>query len=439
MNHSPSSFLKERKSKEFQEVLMSDENLASLTPYKTHGFIGDGTGTLLGIDTGSKTPFILNFFATGARQILLVNAPAGHGKTILTFGMILSLCAGNKHCSALDVKGGEYGKLSKFVKTLIIDISETSKSYVNTMRLDDVEVETVDDCIDFYNMAFTATEGLLLMACKPSSDKEMRDMSHVLKMAITKLFSSRKVDKRSPKSLRNTKNIKYEDTIPILDELKNSPSYAKYSSIIDDMKVSIETKFRIEDTFKGREITIQDIIETPLIIYELNRNNPSSVSEDDAMRTQMISYLDMKKISIRKKMREGTVCIYEELARIEEFKAMLKFITAIVTGARSSNVMVILLMNTISVLDMPGMEPLKSNLSTLIIGPLESESDYKVLKSINGHRLEPMVKKIQSNKTQFRNYFAVQYDTGIDEGICMMKAFIPEHILEDLETRDRMI
>lgn len=434
-NYAPATFLHEFSNKEFIDILLSEENLSYITPYRTHGFIGDGIGILFGMEMGSKTPFILNLNGSGDRQINLIAAPSGWGKTLMAFMSAISAIACGLHVSAIDVKGDEWEKLFNIIRGLKIDISESSRAFVNTLRLDDINVTTSSQAKEFYTMAITSTSNLIKIIVEPKED-ERRDCESIAKNITKKLFSINNVDPSKPKTLINTRNLEYEDLIPLLSDLEASPSYKDSIPLINKMRRLLTEKFKISDTFKGREITLVDIVDSPLVVYSLNRNKDQIQTIDDSIRTSMISYLDAKKISIRKQQGLGTVVYYEEMQRKEEFKSLITFICGVVTGARSSNVSVFLLCNSIATMRDEDMRPITSNLSTCFIGKVENDEDYEVIESIGCKGLIPKIRMISDKENPLKNYFAVDYNTGVDFGKAVVKCILPKDIENNLHTRD---
>ncbi|MGL4949504.1 MAG: hypothetical protein ACRC5M_03895 [Anaeroplasmataceae bacterium] len=434
-NYSPGSFIRDVNSKEFTSLLLSDENISHTIPYMSPGFIGDGSGELLGIDMQSKSPFILNFFESGARQICLLSAPAGYGKTILAFQTALSFLCSNKHVSVIDIKGDEWVKLGQFTEHVVIDISETSRAYVNTMRLDDIKLEDPNESQEFYTMAVTATVELIKIITDPTSE-ESRTCETMARQAVEKVFLNIGVQPRAPKTFKYTRVLKYSKIIDTLETLKTSPSYRQYIDLIDKMKVRLSDKFKQSNVFKGKEISIRDVMESQLVIYSLNKNKNSLQTIDDTIRTFMISYLDMKKISIRKGQKLGTVCFYEEMQRKEEFASLMKFIGGVVTGARSSNVVVFLLCNSVRTLLSEDMSLISSNISNFFLGPVVDEEDYKAYSRLGCSELIPKIKELSDEEEKFANQFVVKYNTGVHSGVTSVKCELPKAYMDALKTRE---
>lgn len=436
MNYSPASYAREFPSKEFMYNLTSAENVSRLMPYNCNGFIGDGYGTMFGLDLKSKSPFILNMFESGHSQINVILGPAGTGKTYLAESSAPGFVAQGIHCSAIDVKGREWRALENIISgTLIIDISETSDVFVNTLRVDDLVPKTKQEAQEFFNISYTATLNL----CKILIDYKEEDESMVdsiLKTCLDKVYSTNGISPRNPKTFNLSRNLKYSDIIPCLESLKVSSSYASKENLINDIRLNLDTYFNRSNIFKGKEISLKDIIDSPMVIYTLNKNDDQSQSKVDSIRAFMISYLDMKKIAIRKSQGKGTVCYYEELQRKEEFLSLITFISAIVTGARSNNVSVFLLCNTISILKERDMQPITSNINNYFCSPFRSDDDYEILAELNCKDMVKPLRRMAANPEQFDHVFYVKYDTGVQRGETTVKTYVHHKYKKYFKSRD---
>lgn len=431
--------------KEFNSLLFSNENLAQLMPYKSHGFIGDGTGTLIGVDIESNAPFILNFFRTGDRQVNVFLSPSGKGKTLNAFLVAMDLMDAGIHCSALDIKGDEWNKLFAFVKGVEFDISSDGGVYVNTLRLDDVDIDYSSAGM-FFDSAVNSTVNLMKILSgytysSESNDQfkqECLDAEMIMRTGVQKYYSKNLVMRENPNTFKNSAKLTYLGLLDILKELSETGSFSIYKVVID--KVINRCLSIIEGTpmFSGRELTVSDILDAPLVVYSLNKNQDQSDSGIfDSIRTFMVSFLDMKKIYMRKSLGLGTTCFYEELQRKNEFRALINFISAVVTGARSSNVTVFLLCNTPSVLVDNDVQTITSNISSYMVGPL-NKNDTEVLKYLGLEDIIPKVTRMRENQDIYNHCFVCSFDTGDMRDTVIYKSLVPPTILEKLRTRDNV-
>lgn len=426
----------------FVPNLFSGENLAFLMPYKSSGFIGDGTGTLLGMDMGSRSPFILNFYKTSDRQIICYLVPSGDGKTMSSQMICLFMMHQGYHASVIDVKGAEWPKLNKWAKTKTIDISPVNGCYVNTIRLDDI-VDLIDgnkeDARMFHGSAVSSTiEVIRIMSGYTDESQLADDASSIIKFTVDRFFRKNKINPDNYKTFKNTAGLDYRDVISLMGELKSLDLFKAKSDLIDDIQSKCIAFLDTSGLMYADEITIADIIDSELVVYSLNRNrDPVGDKTLEALRTFMITYLDMKKIYIRKSKGLATVCFYEELQRKKEFTRLLNFINAIVTGARSSNVTVFLLCNTPKILLDDDVSGVMSNISTFIIGRLDKDADREVLVKLGLGDTLPYVDNIVNNPNKFKHCFVCRYDTGYDSNTVIFKAVVPPPVVKYLDTRDR--
>ena len=426
----------------FYPNLLSDENLAFLMPYQSNGFLGDGTGTLLGLNMGSRSPFILNFYKTSDRQIICYLVPSGEGKTLSSQMTCLFMIHQGYHSSVIDVKGGEWIKLNKWVNAKEIDISSINGSYVNTLRLDDV-VDLIGDNKEDARMFFSSAtdssiEAIRIMSSYTEDSEDFADASSIIKYAVSRYYTTYEVNPSNPKTFINTAKMDYYDLIDFIGKLKSVDLYSSKHALIDNIQARCLSFLDTSRLLEGNEITIRDILDSELVIYSLNKNRDAVGDPTmESLRTFMITYLDMKKIYIRKAKGLATVCFYEEVQRKEEFAKLLKFINAVVTGARSSNVTVFLLCNTPSVLLDKDVSGVRSNISTYIIGKLTSEDDIGVLQKLGIGDVIPSVREMTNNPQKFKNCFVCKYDTGYDANTVYFRAMVPPSVLKYLNTRDR--
>ena len=140
--------------KKIKSLLLSQENLASITNYKVKGLVGD-KGALIAQDRQTNLPFMQDFFHSGSAQVVMVLAGSGWGKTYLMFPTALSIMGyHDTHCSVIDIKGNEWNKLLDYVDGRVIDMDKGY--FVNTMRLDDLDI-SVEESEEFFNLAVRDT------------------------------------------------------------------------------------------------------------------------------------------------------------------------------------------------------------------------------------------------------------------------------------------
>lgn len=419
--------------------LFSEENAAALLPNKTKGLVGNGP-LMLGLDWQSKLPFFINFFNSGAAQVIMILAKSGFGKTFFSFVLAVELAGLNVHWSAIDIKGGEWVKTSKYVKTAVISMSGSDARFVNTLRLDDVECD-MEDCKDYYDTAVRGTVDLFEITTNLSpTEGNVSDLRSILDTAVTKVFTNRGVMRDNPSTFERTKGLKYADVLDVIGTLESTKTYTENQrNICKLVKVRTSPYFlgegRYAYAFKN-ELTVGEILDTPGVIYDFNKNSGEALDTLDSLRVFMVQFLDGKKHSIRRKFNAHTAAFYEELQRSRQFGKLVEAISQNVTGSRSNNLTVFLLLNAVSTFDQEGFAPIKSNITTKIIGHVNEEDMDTLVESFDCKPIAEYIKKITVNeKGKYQNCFAIQYDTGVDANKGIIKSVVPPDMLKQFQTR----
>lgn len=444
-NFCPATYVHDS-TKKFKPMLFSTENLTEQSPYKTKGLVG-GNGVLLGIDAETKLPLMVDFFNSGAAQVIMMIAKSGAGKTYSALQIALFLAGMGVHVSVIDIKGNEWNKLSAYVDSVEIVLDGKNPRFVNTMRLDDLGC-TVENARIYYNMAVRATVNLLsIMVNLQPGEGNVVDLEDILQSATTKYYTMQNVDPKNPKTFANTRRMKYSEIVDIVADLEATNTYSdaqrEMCSIIRTRCAGyFKSGGRYSDAFEN-EITVAEVLHKPLVIYSFNKNADVMLDTMDNLRIFMVQYLDTKKQSIRKEQKLHTAAFYEELQRSNQFGRLVETISHSVTGSRSNNVIIFLLLNAVSVFRNSELSAIKSNITTKIVGKLE-DSDIDILVNEYGCKpIESSLKKINDKNTNRWNHcFAIQYDTGADSTEARDKAIyrcvVPNYMMKQFQTRDFM-
>lgn len=428
------------------KVLLSDENLAHISPYRARGMIG-GKGTLLGYDILSKTPLLVNFFGSSEAQVIVYIARSGVGKTFAVQMLTLALSAKTHHVSVIDLKGGEWEKLRKFRDIMVIDIDR----FVNTLRIDDLEVDH-DDCEFVFNLAVSSTVQLFsIMVNLHPNEGNISDLEHILGTAIKKVYSQLKgFNPKNPDTFHLTKHLKYQDVLDTLDEMQTSAK-----SLPDGMLNLINVaKTRCTNylgasgelgDFMNEEITLSEVVNHPYVIYSLNKNVDATMTIKDDIKVFMVQHLSRKKHYIRRKQGLHTVEVYEELQRVDEIGSssssksnqLLKFIAGVTSGSRSDNVMVILILNSIAALDNPQASAIRSNITTTVVGKVNELDVPEIASKLNCRELIPYMEAVsRGDDPNLKRSFAIQYDNGLEVRKTIYKVVVPSYVEKELRQRD---
>lgn len=424
-------------------MLLSDECLASMMPYRTKGLIG-GSGLLLGEDWLSRQPFMVNLMESSAAQVVMVCGKAGSGKTYTCFPITEEAAGIGIHSSALDVKGNEWNKLGAFLNMKEIAIGEPNSPFVNTMRLDDLKT-TSANCEDLFNFAISSTVSLLaLMTNLAPTEGNKADLNSILDKACMKYMTQLGVNSKNPNTFSRTKNARYDELLEVIRDLKDTKSYTPEKIKICDLVLSRCSQFfiaegRYYEMFRN-EITVGEILDNELIVYSLGKNAGAEMDSMDSIKIFMMQVLDSKKHEIRKQQHKHTIAFYEELQRCENSEILINYIQSRVTGSRSSNVTIFLLLNAITAFKNQALSQIRSNITTKIIGKVNTEDIKTLVEDFECGAIEDYLHMINDpDSDEFNNCFAIQYDTGFNQDKAIFKAILPQYMWEAFNTRDRLV
>lgn len=439
-SHSPTGFLNV-KTTPVEETILDTPGLSYLMPVKDGGLLTDGKGIIMGIDKEKYCPFSLNFTGNTSRQVNLISASADSGKTTLSKSIALGLIDQDVHVSVLDIKKDEWNQLFYLQPGVELDFSDNGDCFVNTLRLDDVPDYpgmTIDIAKNLYTSAVESTTEQILTACGADiiNGIEYSSYLNLVKEAITKYLDTSKVDPNQLRTYKLTRNLSMEGVVGILSQLKELSKHAHNVNKISDIINKTNSTLVNSNILKGREVTIMDVIKSPLVVYSLGLNGSSTNNIlTTRIRTSMITFLDSKKIFLRKIDKKHTACFYEELQSSDSFSSLIPYINRVVTGGRSSNVTVFLICNSTSILKNPKFKNTMDNISTYIIGPYNDNTLDDFI-GTPAESIIPLVSKITNEKTKYKHSFACHFDTGQFRDNCIFSAVLTEDIERVCRSRD---
>ena len=151
----------------------------------------------------------------------------------------------------------------------------------------------------------------------------------------------------------------------------------------------------------------------------------------------MARCMDSRKHFLRKQKGLHQAVFYEELQRCGAMTTFVQNISSDVTGSRSNNLTVFLLLNAVSTFDSDNFAAIKSNITTKIIGKVSSKDIKKLVTDYDCDDIEQYMIKIKQNKgSKMEHCFAVSYDTGNDKDALIMRTVVPKEMSEQFATRD---
>lgn len=420
-----------------KSLLFSDENLADNSVYRIKGLVG-GSGIYLGVDVNTNLPLLINFFESSSAQVSLIYRRTGGGKTYCAFNIAHSLMNEGVHCSAIDIKGNEWTKLRPYCNLLEVSMGNVDSRFVNTLRLDDIGA-TDDNCQYYFNMATNGTVQLLsLMVNLLPNEGNPMDLNNILEQAVLKVYADHNVKMDKPETFKNTKDIKLQEVIPKLTALQTSLTFegtdkARLVKVIADRCSSFLAEGGRNEAAFLNEITIADIMNHDLVVYSFDKND-STLDLLDTLRVFMVQYLDTKKQSIRKSQGLHTAAFYEELQRSDRVGDLLGYIKHSVTGSRSNNVLLFLIINNLADLDHGALESVKSSVTTKIIGKANDNDIDRLIKDYDCGHIKNDIYKLREDGYQY--CFVIDFDTGKTIDNTIFKTILPPDMMENFRTKD---
>lgn len=461
-NYGITSVLKERNA--FPRMLFSAKNIALNSSYLSPGLVGGG-GVLHGVDKRSGEPLTINYFVSGGAKVCLLVGESGSGKTQEGFNLALQFIGQKIHCSVLDYKGNEWNRLRAHgIKIAEFEMNNKVGSYVNLLRLDDIVDETMteEEINDLVDMATTGTVKLLsVMVDIQPNEGHPRDVEAILREAVDKLYSNTMQNKSNKKEMaKDTAKLHYKNVIEIVREfgqnaVKQQEDIANYDKdkanlcrlIIKRCTPFVES-YGMSGAFFKKEITFKEVLDAELVIYSMGKNAESQTSLEDTVRVFMIEYMDIKKQYWRKRQHLMTVAFYEEVQRLGKVRLIVEFLSAMVTGGRSNNLAIFLLLNSISAIDSKEFSSIRSNITLVMGGKMKPADKKKLIEEYDCWDIKDMLDEINPEetvetlrdsrkRTNFGNCFAVKFrksETEYDKAI--FKLEIPPDVKEIWDTAD---
>lgn len=438
-DYGPAASFPKTTNKQFlPKLLFTDLNSAAFSTYKSRGLVG-GSGLLMGEDVRTHLPFLINIFQAPSAQVFLMMGKTGSGKTYTANQLALSALAVDQYVTAIDIKGREWSKLDFIVEPKIITFDERNPSFVNTLRLDDLNA-TKENAHELFATAVRGTVNLLSLIVNLTPDEGSNsDLEMILREAVSKMYSMAGVNPDNPASFAKTRDMKYSSILPSIESLSSTITYTDTQQKMIKLARSrchayLGDSGIFSDAFKN-EVSLGDILHSKFVIYEFNKNQNAMVDSLDALRIFMVQYLDSKKKAMLREQGKFLFCFYEELQRCDQFGNLLEYICADVTGSRSNNAVVVLLLNSLRVLRGERARDIRSNITSFFCGSVETNDIDTFREEFNLPWLADQLELFSDHPDDYRNCFVANVDTGKELLRTVYKVNFPDYIRKQLTTR----
>ena len=437
-SYSPGSYLSADYNKRFPTMFLTDENLTAFLPYDSTGLVNK-VGLPIGLDADSKLPSAIDFFNTMSGKMMLITGATGSGKTCFSYQLMLLLLHYNWHGFVVDVKGGEWREILAYIKQYTeFVLSDYNGFFVNMLRLDDVPC-TKETCGELYDNALQGVVSVFVIkTALLESEGNLEDLKTILKKAVIQVFKDVKRD--DPSTFKQTKNFTYQMVLDNVRELSNSKTYSEKQKQLCRLVLQRCGEYFGQSAVNSamkHEITLGDVLNSPLTIFSLEKNTTASTSSTENIFLHMMHFLIIKKQTYRKQQGLFTCTFYEEVQQCTDNGMLVSQINEGVTSARSFNAMVGVITNSVKSIDTPVFAPMVSNFSIKIIGRVES-GDEKILCSNFGCAIAAEeIKRLQEKPVEFLHNFVCVYNTGNGAGHFTFKTCMPAEMIDRLDRLKR--
>lgn len=422
------------------QLLFTDENTAAFSSYKSRGLVGGGKNALLlGMDFRSRLPFSIDIFRSASAQVFMLLGKTGSGKTYAAFQAAMSALALGEYVTAIDIKGREWAQMTPAADAKIITFDDKNPSFVNTLRLDDLDVSE-GNASELFNTAIKGTVAMFMLVINlQQNEGNPNDAEMVIREAVMKMYSMRGIDPSNPSTFKDTKRLRYADVLPVLETLQTTTSYtASQRNMVTLARARLNAYFgdtgMFSDAFKN-EISLSEVMEAPFVIYEFNKNQGAMTDSLDVVRIFMVQFLDSKKKAMLKLRGKFLFCFYEELQRCESFGDLLSYICGEVTGSRSNNAVIFLLLNSLKVLQGKSGQDIRSNITSFLTGFCEDNDIRTIREDFGKEWLAGQLSLFSQRQQIYRNCFAAYVDTGIEVLETVYKVMLPDSLSKAFRTR----
>ena len=435
LNYGMASLNKQKDIKYEPSIVLTDRDEADMIDY-SQGRLGDPIFQIyIGTDIDNGSPIFLNFTRNQKAQVILVAAKTGYGKTYLckTTSLFHKL---NKHrVCIMDYKGNEWGVLGELYGYEKISFSTKNPSFVNKMKISLIGTE--EDIKASYYTSLRGTVKDIVTLVNPNKD-QFDDVETLAYEIVQGIFLKFLIE---PGNI-NTYHLSHD--INMADEIWKAVSNASTQAGMVERHGQILTLTlkRLEQYFSPiggkrylfeNEITIDDILESEGIVFDLGMNRGEQhnlPAKELLLRMHNMIYLMDIYTTYNKTKGLFTVKYFEEIQRTLTDERFLSMYNSAVSGGRSDNVIVYLLVNTIeSLLDSehPDALAITENITTRLGGFMEPEPRKVFVERSGLQKHGDKLDRIYSD-IRYNNCFVLAYDTGAYRDVATINTRIPPEV-----------
>lgn len=420
-----------KKSKRLKDIpanIVSAQTLSEMLP-STQG-MNDSTGTLMGINRRSMSPYLVNFRASAKAKNILVGSLSGTGKTVLAQNWFIDMYADGYNMSIMDVKGTEFIAFTKAAGGIVVSMRPESTYYVDTFTLNPEESNGNPRL--YYDKRFSLSKRKMLLLCDLKPEQQSLGEA-LLEEFLHNLYLQQGVLAENENTWYRTDSLNPYAVFDAFERFVSKDVKEKYIDVADYML----TRLRIYMSRNGSSSHIfrdpldyHSILETKVLTFDFGLLE-SGTTYDPVLfkiRVMDMSLLNDEFISYKAKNHEWTGKVLEEAGIVEDY--LMDTYAKEFMLRRAQNQVTILLGNSISALvNNPHAKGILENTNILVVGQLHKTSREYLIEEFG---LEDYVEDLENihNNPDMENTFLLINRMNKEGAPALLKTYVPKKVLQ---------
>lgn len=394
--------------KDFPGVIFTMDTLAESLP-SIQGMNGN-TGTLLGYDTLSCYPYMVDFRSTANAKNIMIEALSGFGKTFIVEFWLLPFWADDYNLCIMDIKGTEFTGITKALGGRILSLKDSAYQYVNTFRWNPDAVSDggyaahAAQCLDL-------TKEWLMILC--DLDPEKVSIGEVLlEEFLNTLYKSVGAISTNPNTWSRTEQLTPEIVFEYFRRYLSHEILDKYSTVASTMLNRLQMFLSPEGSFHhlfSVAYDINELLTTRCLTFDFGVLDTAANQNPVVFKYHLfcMSYINDAYVAYKKSKGEWTLKVLEESQIVNDY--MLKLYAREITLRRAQNQVTILLGNSVAALaDNPLSKPILENINIMVLGGLNKSSRRYLTEEYGLSELhEDLLKDLHESSTSIHRFLLI--------------------------------
>lgn len=355
-------------------VLTSNETLAEMLPSTQD--INDPTGVNMGMDVELHENYLINFRKSANAKNIYVAADSGSGKTMLVQNYALDMFL-DDYCQAfMDIKGTEFGAMTKAMGGIVISMTRASTEYINSFVWDIKDVLGEDYDAYANEQIRRAKERMLIIANFP--EEYVSTGESLVERFLQSMYVTIGASTTNPNTWYRTHELEPGKVWHYFKSYLSREVRERYGEVADICEKNLEPYYSPEGSNHSMFTTpfrIEELLVSNVICFDfgLIKENGSQTPVQYKLHLEDMQYILDKFIARKKKEKRWTHLILEESQIIPGF--MGRVYSHYLTLGRSMNLVTSMLGNSVSaVYEDPELRKGVENINIFIMGKLPSTS-----------------------------------------------------------------